>query len=429
MNIHTVARGESLWTISRRYNIPVQSIAASNALTSPYRLVVGQSLVIPQAAQRHTVRAGETLFTIARQYDVPSDYLADVNTIPPSGVLYPGQVLIIPAQSNRFGTLEVNAYAEPTGNPQADLRAFEEAAGYLTYLSLFSYRVTEAGELIPPPDVGPLLTAARQRGIAPLMVITNFRDGTFDSELADVILRNNEIQENLINNILETLRTQNYYGINIDFERVPPRDRDLYTTFVRRVGDRIRPEGYSLSVALAPKVSAEQVGAWYEAHDYGGLGTVADFVIIMTYEWGWSGGPPLAVAPINQVRRVLDYAVSVIPRNKIIMGMPLYGYDWTLPYRPGGPFARRVSPVQAVQRAVQYNARIDYDQTAQSPSFTYYDEDGTQHIVWFEDPRSVLAKFRLADNYGLRGVSYWVLGSSFPQNWIILEDLFQIRRV
>ena len=81
------------------------------------------------------------------------------------------------------------------------------------------------------------------------------------------------------------------------------------------------------------------------------IGEVVDFVVIMTYEWGYSGGPPMAVSPIGPVRKVLEYAVTEMTPNKIMMGQNLYGYDWTLPYKPGNPFAKALSPQQAIQLA------------------------------------------------------------------------------
>jgi len=167
-------------------------------------------------------------------------------------------------------------------------------------------------------------------------------------------------------------------------------------------------------------------GPWYGGHDYKAHGEIVDFVVIMTYEWGWSGGPPMAVAPIPEVRKVLDYAVSVIPRNKIMMGMPLYGYNWTLPYVRGGKWAKRVSPQDALLLAQKYGQYIKYDYKSQAPYFNYYDENKKEHVVWFEDARSVDAKFKLVDEYNLRGVSYWVLGLDFPQNWALLDDRFEI---
>ena len=149
----------------------------------------------------------------------------------------------------------------------------------------------------------------------------------------------------------------------------------------------------------------------------------------MTYEWGWSGGPPMAVAPLNEVRKVINYAVSVIPPRKIMMGMPLYGYDWTLPYVPGGEFAESVGNQEAIDRAAQHGAAIKYDRQSESPNYDYRDSSGKQHVVWFEDARSVEAKYRLVSEYGLRGVSYWVLAQPFPQNWQVLDDMFNIVKV
>jgi spore germination protein len=130
-----------------------------------------------------------------------------------------------------------------------------------------------------------------------------------------------------------------------------------------------------LSTALAPKTSATQEGLWYEAHDYKAHGEIVDFVVIMTYEWGIVVGPPMAVSPINSVRDVLEYAVTEIPPQKILMGQNLYGYDWTLPFTPGQDTAKAVSPQQAIQLAAKYNVPINYDLEAQAPTFEYTDEE------------------------------------------------------
>ena len=181
-----------------------------------------------------------------------------------------------------------------------------------------------------------------------------------------------------------------------------------------------------MSTALAPKTSAAQTGQWYAAHDYRAHGEIADFVVIMTYEWGYSAGPPMAVSPIGPVRQVLEYAKTEIPANKIMMGQNLYGYDWTLPFVKGGAYARAVSPQTAISLARENNAFIEYDDTAQAPFFYYRDASQKRHVVWFEDARSIQAKFDLLKELGLRGISYWKLGWDFPQNWLLLGDRFEI---
>lgn len=153
-----------------------------------------------------------------------------------------------------------------------------------------------------------------------------------------------KIRERLITNVLTIMNNKGFRALNIDFENMHPADREPYNRFLREITKRVKAVGYLVSTALAPKTSEAQVGSWYEAHDYAAHGQIVDFVITMTYEWGWSGGPPMAVAPIPQVRKVLDFAISVIPNYKIMMGAPLYGYDWTLPYVKGGKFTRSLSP-------------------------------------------------------------------------------------
>ena len=92
-----------------------------------------------------------------------------------------------------------------------------------------------------------------------------------------------------------------------------------------------------LIAALAPKTSAGQKGTLYEGHDYTAIGAACDAALLMTYEWGYTYGPPMAVAPIRNVRQVVEYALTEIPPEKIWLGVPTYGYDWTLPYEKGQP--------------------------------------------------------------------------------------------
>ena len=135
----------------------------------------------------------------------------------------------------------------------------------------------------------------------------------------------------------------------------------------------------------------------------------------------------MAVSPINSVRQVLEYAITEMPSNKILMGQNLYGYDWTLPFVQG-TIAKAVSPQQAIQLAVTNNAASEYDEKAQAPHFSYRDKAGKEHEVWFEDARSIAAKFELLKELKLRGMSYWKLGISFPQNWLLISEYFNVRK-
>jgi spore germination protein len=192
---------------------------------------------------------------------------------------------------------------------------------------------------------------------------------------------------------------------------------------------RANPLGYIVSAALAPKTSADQPGLLYGGHDYAGIGAVADLVMLMTYEWGYTYGPPMAVAPIDGVRRVLDYAVTEIPRSKILLGIPNYGYDWTLPYVRGETVAENLSIPEATARAQRVGAEIQFDETAQAPFYEYTDEQGRQHIVWFEDARSMRAKLELVNEYDLAGVGFWTIMDPWPSGQELLRSLFTVAKV
>ncbi|MFC4766698.1 glycoside hydrolase family 18 protein [Effusibacillus consociatus] len=426
MRIHVVKRGDTIWSLARQYRTAVEDIIRLSEPPNPASLVVGQTLLIPTAERIHIVKAGDTFYKLGQQYGVSPQRIAQANPGVNPNALRVGQRIIIPEVTAPKRTIEVNAYIEPKGL-QADREILADVAPYLTYVSVFSYRATREGGLTAPND-SVVLQAARDFRIAPLLVMTNFDGTNFNTEIARTVIRNPDVKNRLFDNLVQTIRQKGFVGVNIDFERVGPEDREAYNQFLRDLEARLDTVGASLSTALAPKEADWTTGAWHGAHDYRAHGAIVDFTVIMTYEWGWSGGPPYAVAPINKMRDVLRYAVSVIPSNKILMGFPLYGYDWTLPFVKG-TWARGISPQGAIIQADRENVDIQYNETLEAPFYRYYDNQRRQHEVWFEDARSVVAKLDLINEFNLRGISYWVLGNDFPQNWVLLADTFTIRKL
>ena len=424
MVIHIVSQGDSIYSLSRRYGISIQKIIADNSLEDTERLMIGQAIVIDSDSVSHTVAPGESLYSIARRYNTTVFRILGANpSITDPAQIKVGQVIVIPFSDEKLGTIDVNGYAFPSINSTT----LENTLPHLTYLSIFSYQVRPDGSLASIQDV-PLIQAAWRQNVGPMMVITNIKEGgSFNSELAHTILTDQNVQNTLLDNVVETLNEKQYFGLDVDFEYIFPSDRENYNSFIKKVVDRLRPLGYTITTALAPKTSTGQPGLLYEAHDYAAHGALVDHVILMTYEWGYTYGPARAVAPLNLVEEVLKYAVTVIPSKKILMGIPNYGYDWTLPFVQGSS-ARPLTNPGAVNLASRVGAQIMFDTQAQSPFFSYY-ESGKQHIVWFEDARSIEAKLKLVDKYDLGGVSYWTINSFFPQNWIVLNSMYNVRKV
>ncbi len=375
MEIYVVNAGDTVDDIALKYGVNVENIIFDNQLVYPYELAVGQSLLI--------------------------------------------QV----GQSNPDRYIKSNGYAYPFISNWV----LENTLPYLSELSIFSYGFTENGELIPPllDDMWMIETAYRYETL-PILTLTPFGpDGNFNNNLISAIVGNPVSRDNLIDNLLITMENKGYRGLDIDFEYIKAEDRDLFTDFVRVCTERMHEAGYQVSVALAPKTSADQKGLLYEGKDYRAIGEIADHVLVMTYEWGYTYGPPMAVAPLNMVRRVLEYAVTEIQPEKIMMGIPNYGYDWPLPYERGVTKAKTIGNVEAVRIAINHGAEIKFDELAKSPYFNY-ESNGVQHEVWFEDVRSLQNKFGLINEFGLRGAGYWQIMQLFRANWLLLADNFII---
>ena len=424
MQIHVIQAGESLYGIAQFYGVAIDEIARANQIDPEQTLVIGQTLVIPVSGTYYYVIPGDSLYRISGRYGITPAQLAERNEISQEAALQVGQRLYIPPMPK--AKIETNAYAEARQGvfPDSAVAASTENAPLLTYIAPFSYEVRADGSL-SMLDVSGLQRAVSGSGAAYMMAVTNLENGSFSDTLGQTIMNNEQVQERMLSNIIRIAQAGGFSDVHFDFEFLRPQDREAYNSFLRKAAKRLHVAGLLMSTALAPKTSADQEGQWYSAHDYKVHGEVADFVVIMTYEWGYSAGPPMPVSPIEPVRQVLEYAKSEIPAEKIMMGQNLYGYDWTLPFVPGGQYAQALSPQAAITLARDNFAIIEYDYTEQTPFFHYW-RGGAEHIVWFEDARSIRAKFDLLKALGLRGISYWKLGFDFPQNWLLLGDRFDI---
>lgn len=376
--------------------------------------------------QIYIVQPGDTLNIIAGYYGVTAAEISYANQIPYPYRLAVGQAILITEGENMEDRRVITAsgYAYPF----ISRWVLRQTLPYLTNLLVFSYGFTPEGNLIPPfLDDDWMIAEAKSFGVNPILVLTPLgADGLFNNNLIHTIVTNEYARENLINNLFITLQYKGFRGVDLDFEFILEEDRDLYTAFVAELRGRMNAEGYTVSVALAPKTYAAQPGLLYAGKDYRGLGEAANEVLLMAYEWGYTYGPAMAVAPLDKVRQVVEYALTEIPAEKINLGIPNYGYDWTLPYVQGESKAVTIGNVEAVQIAISNNAPISFDTTAQSPFFNYYMAEG-EHEVWFEDARSLQAKYNLLNEYNLKGIGVWQLMRLFRAMWLLYADMFYIQ--
>lgn len=392
MQIYIVKEGDTIDAIAGAAGMDPLRLAFENQIDAPYRLVVGQSLLVTGGGENGAESRLEGI------------QISDEQT----------------------GPVIMNGYAYPW----IEEEVLTETCRFLTSISIFSYGFTETGELIPPSGEGEedVIQEAERQNVIPVLVLTPLgADGRFNNNLVSVLVGSLEIQQKLIRELWSVVQEKGYGEVDVDFEYVLAEDRELFADFVRRLRIIMNLFGIRVTVALAPKTSRDQRGLLYEGIDYKALGEAANGVLLMTYEWGYTYGPPMAVAPINMVRRVVEYALSEIPAEKISLGIPNYGYDWPIPYEQGVTRAISIGYIEAIRLAVDHGVRIYFDETAQSPHFRYW-QYGIQHEVWFEDVRSMHAKFELIKEFGLAGTGYWQLMRLFRANWLLADHEFLIQK-
>lgn len=424
MEIYTVKQGDTISSIAQQFGITSEVLLSTNIITNPDNLVVGQDLIILVPEIRHIVTEGETLDLIAREYNTTVNAILRNNpTITANNIQNGDTVVITYKNVNPTRSIALNGYTYP----EIPIDMLVKILPYLTFMTIFTYGFTNEGDLISPDDEN-LIRIALDYGVMPTMLISTLTSqGTFSNELAGILLNNPELQQVLINNIISNMKEKGYRALDIDFEYLPVENRQNYIDFVTRLTEELNNNGFYSLVALAPKTSSTQPGLLYESHDYFGLGRAANLALLMTYEWGYTYGPPLPVAPLPNVERVISYGVTQIPSQQILMGIPLYGYDWKIPYVKG-TMAKSLSPQQAVELALEKGSNIEYDDYQQAPYF-YYTENGQQHVVWFENLRSIDAKLNLIESYALAGGSLWNIIREFPQFYILLNSRFNIAQV
>lgn len=377
----------------------------------------------------YVVRQGDQIDEIAGKYGIPAAPVIYQNQLVPPYRLAAGQALLIPTENGEADRKKPELFSNGYAYPFISRWTLRETLPFLSELSVFSYGFSEDGELIPPAaDDQWMIEEALSFQTIPTLTLTPLgADGRFNNQLITKLLSDEAAKKNIIRNLIRVILQKRYRGLNLDFEYILPEDRVAYAAFVKQVTDTLNLFEVHVSVALAPKYSDQQSGVLYEGMDYALLGAAANSVFLMTYEWGYTYGEPMAVAPVNQVRRVAEYALTRIPAEKIVLGVPNYGYDWPLPFQAGTTRAKTLGNIEAVSLAGQYGAEIQFDEQAQSPWFRYW-QYGIQHEVWFQDVRSYRATFELSKELGLRGVGYWTIMQLFRANWTLLADMFSIQK-
>ena len=316
-------------------------------------------------------------------------------------------------QDSRTRAITVAGYVAPwDARSRAEL---DRPPQPLTEVSPVWYRPTDTGDIVFASNdaMGSSGRPGTQPAGARLVPsVSNFRDGRWDADLISALLRDPARRARHLAALVALARSDGVAGIDLDYESLKPADRAPYTAFIRDLASAVHRAGRRLAVTVHAKTSEAGGSAGARSQDWRALGAVVDELRIMAYDHSWPGSPPGPVAPSAWVEQVLAFAVKQAPPDKILLGVPTYGYDWA---RTGT--GKELDWDAATALASRHRADVRWDEASRSPWFSYQDDKGVDHTVWFEDARSMAAKLALMRKYALGGVVVWRLGGEDPGIW------------
>jgi spore germination protein YaaH len=275
-------------------------------------------------------------------------------------------------------------------------------------------KITKVGEIFSPE----LKERAKSALVKIIPTITNNYD---QDDVASNLLKDEAKTEEHINNIVSEVEVNGFDGIDLDYENLDPSVRDQFTNFISKLSSELHAKGKILSVTVQAKKSDDNTWRGPGALDFEAIGKLVDQFRVMTYDYSRPNTSPGAIAPIDWMREVISYAKSHVPSQKIIVGIPFYGYQWCIAGE-GDNCKNDGLVYEGVQNIVsQYNPTVEWNDQTKAPWFLYIDDQKNTKVVNFEDHRSLSAKLELIKTENVGGITIWRLGSEDSENYTVLK--------
>jgi len=387
----------------------------------------------PILARTYIIQKGDTLFSIGKKYGTTIDELKIANNLQ-SDMIYPGQLLripqgkvYIPSSGNNNSLYVLGFYVDREMDQPSSYNSMTTNSELISAVAPFWYRLSpengmeiwehQSGDEPATADKAAVIEEARRNNVQALALVHNLLYGgqINAKKLASEMLATADTRRTFINQLESLIKKYGYGGVNLDIENVYLWDRDKFSLLVKELYERLDKQGYKVTVCVPAKTWDDRSNTWSGPFDYSEIGRYAHHVIIMSYdEHGYSSGPG-PIASSGWVESVVKFAVQNIPPEKILLGIPGYGFDW----ETGQAGPTYLSYSQAMDIAVSRGAVIQWDESGKVPYF-YYWNYGKEHQVWFENASSLTCKLDIVNSYTLGGIAVWRLGMEDPRIWSVL---------
>jgi spore germination protein len=395
-----------------------------NIIQPNYDLVVGQNLVITYPEQVYYIQNGDTLQSISDAFNVSEIQLLQNNPqLSDRDYFYIGEEIII-SYTKDIEEIEVNGYAFSYIN----VDTLRKTLPLLTYLTILDYQMTATGDITVPNDSN-IIEIAREYGVVPLMMCSTLTvQGGGSYETTNIILNNNIIREKYINNILRVLRQNNLSGINFGCQFILKEDLQNYINLMAEVKLRLQKEGYLVFITILPSTYGYVPDGNNDSSYFYQIGQIADRVILISYQWTNASISLVEQTTVKFLEKYVQYAVTLIPSNKILIGITRVSYDWEAPYTENTSNANLLTNTSALDLAYELGVNILFDEETQTPYF-YYTTDETEHFVWFKDAYTINSILNLLNKYNLKGISVWSIMDYGPATWTVINSQNEIVKI
>ena len=242
---------------------------------------------------------------------------------------------------------------------------------------------------------------------------------SFDGEITHEALSSPDTRDHIIKQILAFSAIYNLDGINIDFENVNQEDGDYYIQFIRELTPMLREQGLTVSVDVYVP------SAWTQHYHREELGETVDYVVVMVYDEHWSTSPESgSVASLNWSEEAVANTVSLIPKEKVIMGVPFFTRQWEETTDETGQTqvsSQAYGMTAAEEILAENQVEVQYDE-ATGQNYGQYEKDGSLYRIWLEDEQSMASRMEIAQNYDVAGISGWKRGLEKEQIWDVIRN-------
>lgn len=313
-------------------------------------------------------------------------------------------------------TIEMSAWL-PWWKEQSAISSIEKNGNKLETILPVWYQIDPEGKLIETssPNKEGIIDLAKKHDIKIYPTISNVFEEGFDPDRISLILHNSDLQDILIEQLIDVAIEKSYNGWDLDWEEINAQDKDVFSTFLVKLSEALNKNNLGLSVTVHAQTgnSSDWVGT--KGQDLQQIGEAANQVRVMAYDFHNSTSLPGSIIPVDKLNEVIKHNLKFIPTDKLVLGLPTYGYDWV------GSQGTSLQNDEIVNLIENQDIKIQRDEE----SFSYHGEyivDGINHSIWYENHETIDRKIEIANNSGIYQFCFWHLGGEDPLIWENVEN-------